>query len=407
MTDDNQKKGNDEAQSNELHESVAKISRVTPKRAWGAYIQKGAGLTAFASCTLIFLSMLKTSHSSEIATNTQDYRKGEQMVLNDNLQEMARLEQLEKQQIRPPVIKGDTPKGNEQSHHQVLKAYYPIQQQESEIGIDKKDAPKISKALLSRMSSKTTFFIEQSSGDTVYAASTDGSMKAVNANGYRQNQNEKFLSQAEEVTTAHASRLAHPEYTLPSGDVINATLMTAINSGLPGRISAIVSHNAYSMTNKVLVPKGSIVEGAYYSQVVRGQSRILTTWNRLRLPNGVVVNLKAPGTDGIGRAGVGADHINSHFVKRFGSSVLLSILGYYSATNGVNSLDQFNSESQYRTAIAESLQAASSQQLQENMNIPPTLDVHQGDEVNIFVNQDLSFYSVMKEQVNSTFMREK
>ena len=49
-------------------------------------------------------------------------------------------------------------------------------------------------------------------------------------------------------------------------------------------------------------------------------------WTRLVRPDGVSVALASPAADFSGQAGIGGQ-VNSHFFSRFGSAILLSILG--------------------------------------------------------------------------------
>jgi type IV secretion system protein VirB10 len=114
-------------------------------------------------------------------------------------------------------------------------------------------------------------------------------------------------------------------------------------------------------------------------------------WNRAILPDGTSVMINSPGADNIGRAGSGADYVNRHFWERFGQATLLSILGAGVANYEVASSDQYNSASEYRSAIANSLQDAANQALQSDLSIKPTLKLYQGTEVNVFVARDLYF----------------
>lgn len=69
-------------------------------------------------------------------------------------------------------------------------------------------------------------------------------------------------------------------YELKRGSVIPATLVTGINSDLPGRITAQVSQNVYdSATGRhLLIPQGSKLFGRYDSNVSFGQNRVLVIW---------------------------------------------------------------------------------------------------------------------------------
>ncbi|TGQ47017.1 conjugal transfer protein TrbI, partial [Mesorhizobium sp. M1C.F.Ca.ET.210.01.1.1] len=66
-------------------------------------------------------------------------------------------------------------------------------------------------------------------------------------------------------------------YELKRGSVIPATLITGINSDLPGRITAQASQNVYDSAtgHYVLIPQGTKLFGRYDSKVSFGQSRVL------------------------------------------------------------------------------------------------------------------------------------
>ncbi|RAP36662.1 hypothetical protein B1207_07620 [Legionella quinlivanii] len=249
----------------------------------------------------------------------------------------------------------------------------------------------MSKEMLARMNAPTTFLVNR---QAVSAVAGTGNASPPNAFAGN-NPNTQFLNQQNEITSVTATKLPHPGSTVPAGEMLAATLETAINSELPGMVRAITLRDIFSLEGQhCLIPKGSVLVGQFDSQVVDGQSRILVVWNRIQLANGVIVSLNSPSTDAIGRSGQGADYINRHFFERFGTSALLSILGAYTATSGVNGQDRYNSEAQYRMAIASSFQQTAGQAVNAGMAIRPTLQVNQGTLINVFVAHDLDFYGV-------------
>ncbi|MFX6743326.1 TrbI/VirB10 family protein, partial [Acinetobacter baumannii] len=80
-------------------------------------------------------------------------------------------------------------------------------------------------------------------------------------------------------------------YTLMAGSVISASLITGLDSDLPGLVTAQVTENAYdSVTGRILlVPQGSRLIGSYDSVVAFGQKRALVVWQRIILPDGASV----------------------------------------------------------------------------------------------------------------------
>lgn len=95
-------------------------------------------------------------------------------------------------------------------------------------------------------------------------------------------------------------------YELKRGSVIPATLITGINSDLPGRISAQVSQNVYDSAtgHHLLIPQGTKLFGRYDSKVSLGQSRVLVVWTDIIFPNGSTLQIGGmAGTDAQGYGG--------------------------------------------------------------------------------------------------------
>ena len=250
----------------------------------------------------------------------------------------------------------------------------------------------LTKETLARMNAPSTFF--SISGAESHANALNNP-KAQDKTLMGHDANSEFLNQQNDITSVSAKRLPHPNMTVPAGEMIPATLETAINSELAGMVRAITTRDIFSLSgNKLLIPKGSTLVGQFNTAITQGQSRIFVVWNRLQMTNGIIVTLNSPSADSIGRAGQAADYIDRHFFERFGSGALLSVLGAYTATSGVNGQDQYNSMAQYRTNIAGSFQQAANQTLQQDMQTRPTLQVNQGASINVFVAHDLDFYRV-------------
>ena len=250
----------------------------------------------------------------------------------------------------------------------------------------------LTKETLARMNAPSTFF-------SVSGSESLPKSKIVN---HRQDKalmghdaNSEFLNQQDDITSVSAKRLPHPNMTVPAGEMIPATLETAINSELAGMVRAITTRDIYALSgDKLLIPKGSTLVGQFNTAITQGQSRVFVVWNRLQMTSGIIVTLNSPSSDPIGRSGQAADYIDRHFFERFGSGALLSVLGAYTATGGVKGQDEYNSMSQYRMNVAGSFQQAANQTLQQDMQTRPTLQVNQGASINVFVAHDLDFYRV-------------
>ena len=189
---------------------------------------------------------------------------------------------------------------------------------------------------------------------------------------------------AGENAPARAVRIANSSYTVPQGAIIAGVLETAINSDLPGYVRAVVSRDVMGFDGRrVLIPSGSRLIGQYRSGLAAGQSRAFIVWTRLTRPDGVTVSLGSPVTDPLGRAGLGGK-VDSHFLKRFGSAIVLSVV-----QSGLGLLQRGSNDVIVRTA--DDAKSVAGIALQRDINIPPTVKIAQGTAIRIFIARDLDF----------------
>lgn len=177
---------------------------------------------------------------------------------------------------------------------------------------------------------------------------------------------------------------------VPEGTVIAAVLETAINSDLPGSVRGVVSRDVRSFDGRrVLIPRGSTLIGEYKSSTAVGQSRAFVVWSRIISPAGVTIEIGSPATDRLGRGGLTGE-VDRHFFQRFGAAILLTTL--QAGTTALASSGDSNT-----VIIGAPNQAAQVGQgsLQQQMNIPDTIKVAQGEPVQVFVARDLDFSSVV------------
>jgi len=118
-----------------------------------------------------------------------------------------------------------------------------------------------------------------------------------------------------------------PKTTVTQGTMIPAVLETAINTDVPGYVRAVVSQDVRSFDGtRILVPRSSRLIGQYQSGLQQGQKRAYVIWTRLIRPDGVSVALASPGTAFDGSGGL-PGKVDTHFFQRFGSSILMSVIG--------------------------------------------------------------------------------
>jgi len=179
-----------------------------------------------------------------------------------------------------------------------------------------------------------------------------------------------------DVATAEPMR--SPSDTVTQGTLIPAVLETAIDTDLPGYVRAVVSRDVRSFDgSKVLIPRSSRLVGQYKSGLADGQTRAYVIWSRLIRPDGVSIALGSPAVDFSGISGLGGK-VDSHFLKRFGSAVLLSVVGGLSAIGNAS-------------VIVSGGQSAASVAAQNDTKIAPTVRVPQGQPIRVFTARDLDF----------------
>lgn len=202
---------------------------------------------------------------------------------------------------------------------------------------------------------------------------------------------DSFLrASAKAVETRQSEIIANPSNTILQGTLIEAALETAINSDLPGHISAMVTSDVWSWDmTRVLIPRGSKLFGRYDSDVGVGQKRILVAWTRILTTDGQSVEIASYGTDRLGRSGLPAK-VRTHFLQKFGSAALLSIIG--AAPEHAAAQSDSEARSDVVRAMGDDLANATDEAIGDYLSIPPTLSADQGAVVMIRVDSDIELF---------------
>jgi len=190
--------------------------------------------------------------------------------------------------------------------------------------------------------------------------------------------------------TATARRLSDLTFTVPNGTYINCILDTAIQSDQAGLTGCTLPRDVYGADGTVvLLDRGSQVLGEYRSaNLTYGKRRIFVVWDRVRTPEGVIVDIASPGTGPLGQAGMGG-HIDNHYWERVGIPVLMSAVSF-----GVESYAREQLTSDQARYIEGATNDTLSGVLAEFAKIKPTLHKNQGDPINIVVARDVDLSSV-------------
>jgi type IV secretory pathway VirB10-like protein len=185
-------------------------------------------------------------------------------------------------------------------------------------------------------------------------------------------------------------------YELRAGFVLPGTLISGINSQLPGQIMAQISQDVFdTATGKYkLFPQGSRLVGTYSSEVAYGQARVLVAWQRIIFPDGKAMDIGAmPGADGAGYGGF-TDQVDNHYLRIFGSALLMSAItagaAYSQQNQNTGTIYAPNAQSTLSSALGQQLGQATVQMITKNLNIAPTLEIRPGYRFNILVTKDLT-----------------
>lgn len=188
---------------------------------------------------------------------------------------------------------------------------------------------------------------------------------------------------------------------LKAGSTIPITMISGINSDLPGDIVAQVNANVFDtrLGDYTLIPMGTRLIGTYVDDNVMGVDRVGIIWNRLIYPNGESLSIESMrGSDTEGYAGL-KDKVNNHYWRIFGSALLLSGVSASVAIvgddEGSGSNGQFGGQ---RTAqqtakeeVALNLGRVITEKLRQDINIEPTIEIRPGMKSIVLVTKDLTF----------------
>jgi len=200
-----------------------------------------------------------------------------------------------------------------------------------------------------------------------------------------------FVNQAGDQNTLNRYPLkdAVSPYEVLAGSTISASLITGINSDLPGLVVAQVTEPVYDTVSGrfLLIPQGARLIGTYDSVVAFHQSRALLVWQRIVMPDGSSIQIEnLPATDTAGYAGL-EDQVDYHTWALLKGVVLSTILGVGTE------LSLGNEQSDLVRAIEESTQQnvnrAGQQITEKNLQIQPTIRIRPGWSARIVVSKDL------------------
>ena len=199
--------------------------------------------------------------------------------------------------------------------------------------------------------------------------------------------------------TAYAELLKDPDYTIPAGTLIQCVLDTAINSQLLGFVRCHIpaKEGVWNATGTgIMLDAGTTIVGQIRSGLMQGQNRLFVLWTIARTPQQVVANLNSPAADALGRSGIPGD-VDNHFWEKLATTAIYSFVGYgpQIVSSALQKGAGTNNNNNYMSFVTPQQNLAESV-LNQQLNIPPTLSVSQGDKVSIFVGRNINFGRVYK-----------
>ena len=203
-------------------------------------------------------------------------------------------------------------------------------------------------------------------------------------------------SQGEKWSLDTNMKAPNSSYEIRTGFVLPATLISGINSELPGQIVAQISQDVSDTATgrHLLIPQGSRLVGQYSSDVSYGQERVLIAWNRIIFPDGKALDIGSmTGADAAGYSGF-KDQVNNHYFRIFGSAVLMSAVTAAVTLSQGDDDDDDDSDSAsdaLSEALGQNLGQVTVEMIRKNMNISPTLNIRPGYRFNVMVTKDMTF----------------
>jgi len=203
-----------------------------------------------------------------------------------------------------------------------------------------------------------------------------------------------------------ATRIRDPQWVVPQGTVIACTDITAMNSQLPGFITAVLPNNVWSMDgSNILLPRGSTMFGEMAHGLANGADRVFVLWRQITTPRPdfVRIELNSPAADELGRSGLDGN-VNHHLWRKIGATLLISAVesGLQGASAGLTGLlnsGQPGSTNLNFYQLQGNGQNLANQYYATVANIPDVLDRLQGQPCTAFVQGDLDFSEVYKDVV--------
>lgn len=268
----------------------------------------------------------------------------------------------------------------------------------------KVDVDDIAKGANGKEDNRPASAIASPGASDLYATAVNAGLLGQNADLNGQASKENFFNQDIKdvgyLPNSVVSQLSL--YELKRGSVIPATLITGLNSDLPGRVTAQVGQNVYDSATgyRLLIPQGAKLFGRYDSKVSFGQERVLVVWTDLIFPNGATLQIGGmAGSDSEGYNGF-KDKVDRHLWRTFGSAALVALIGTgidMSIPESSTLATQDTASDAARRNFAETFGRVAEQTVSRNLTVQPTIAIRPGYRFNVLVDQDIVFPAAYKD----------
>lgn len=211
----------------------------------------------------------------------------------------------------------------------------------------------------------------------------------------KQDEKSSWLT-SQQTNELSSSRLTR--YDLVAGTTVPITIVTGINTDLPGQVVGLVRQDVYDTLTgtNIIIPKGSRLMATYNNSVSFGQKSVQIAWTQLITTDGYQFTL--PGFNGTtpdGYSGV-SDKYSNHFWSMLGGAVFGSLLDWgavyaESKAGTLVSGGELSSLLQALTGSAISTTSSVGQKYADLwLNLQPTIKIRTGTQTQLLVNQTIS-----------------
>jgi type IV secretion system protein TrbI len=223
-----------------------------------------------------------------------------------------------------------------------------------------------------------------------------GSQQQQLAQQTRRDPNSEFLQSAgnQSVGSLDQMIVAPPKYSLFQGTTVRGVLLNGINTEVPGEFRArVVSDIFDSATQRsLIIPRGSILIGAYKSSILVGQSRMVLAAQRLIMPNGKSINLRGSVLgDQAGIAGMPGE-VDNHFWQMFKASFIVGAASLLLPRDQqtITTTTGLGGQQTGGTIVAKSLSDVITRIAERNSSIGPTGSVDAGEIFTLMIQRDIA-----------------